>query len=111
MADQLTGDMFANHPEPRKRARAADPHTSHSAARRVSEFDEGMFAQIEAVLDANPKTTHTIARYAGLKEDQVHKRMIELWRLRRAQWVMDENGKAVTAPGPSGRPCRVWVKA
>jgi hypothetical protein len=108
--DELSGDLFASHPEPRKRARTVDPHTSHIAAKRVSEFDDGMFAKIEAVLSANPKTTHTIARYAGLKEDQVHKRMIELHRMRRAQLVIDENGLPVTAPGPSGRPCRVWVK-
>src|SRR5208282_3440303 len=67
------------------RRRTSDPLTSHLAAKRVGEFEQQVSERILAVMAIDDPaegcyTTHEIAQLAGLREDQVHKRMPELER-------------------------------
>ena len=97
------------------RRRNSDPLTSHLAAKRVGEFEQQVSERILAVMAIDDPaedcyTTHEIAQLAGLREDQVHKRMPELERHARVTVHCDADGVPYTRDGPSGRACRLWRK-
>lgn len=83
------------------RARNSDPPTSRAAAQRVREFAGDHCALILAALKDRAGTIYDIARWSGLSHVQVARRMPELQAAGRV-----EAGRS--APGPSGRDCRVW---
>src|SRR5208282_2302483 len=97
------------------RRRTSDPLTSHLAAKRVGEFEQQVSERILAVMAIDDPaedcyTTHEIANLAGLREDQVHKRMPELERHAKVTVHCDADGVPFTREGPSGRACRLWRK-
>ena len=92
------------------RRRNTDPLTSHLAAKRVGEFEQQVSERILAAMQPYGLTTHEIADLAGLREDQVHKRMPELERHARVTVHCDADGVPFTREGPSGRLCRLWRK-
>ena len=108
------------------RRRNTDPATSHASAGRVKEFDKGIFGKIVLMLAVHDSmrhgmTSHELAEWTGLTVWQVNKRLPEMERMGLVQVLMgyelqNPGGCGVcktvplTRPGPSGRPCRLWVK-
>lgn len=91
-----------------QRARAADPETSHQAAKRVIDFASGHYALILKALEEHPYggTIYEVSSWTGLTHVQVARRAAELHDERLIAPLDD-----VTRRSPSGRACRVWVLA
>lgn len=89
-------------------ARVTDPQTSHEAAQRVAEFDEGHYELILLALDLHGSMTiHEIAEVTRLDSVAVARRMPELEKRGKARVSMCD-GKPLTRRTPSGRSARVW---
>lgn len=97
-------------PLPPPRARRSDPATSHIAAARVREFASGHFSAILAALTAPGATIYELAARTGIDHVAIARRMSELEKLGRVRVQRDPQGREVTRPGRSGRPCRVWER-
>lgn len=89
------------------RARRTDPHTSHEAAQRVTfaaahyRAIKGAFGQAEHYGDGTA-TIYQIAAASGLTHVQVARRLPEM----QSAGLVEPTG--TTAPGPTGRQCRLW---
>jgi predicted ArsR family transcriptional regulator len=85
------------------RARVLDPITSHMAAESVADVTKGHMEVICACLKKyGPLGKDGIARYSGLRNDQVWRRLPELQKM----GLIELTGK--TARSNSGRSEREW---
>ena len=85
------------------RARIADPITSHMAADSVADATKGHMEVIYACLKKyGPLGKDGIAKYSGLRNDQVWRRLPELQKM----GLIELSGK--TARSNSGRSEREW---
>ena len=85
------------------RARVLDPITSHMAAESVADVTKGHMEVICACLKKyGPMGKDGIARYSGLRNDQVWRRLPELQKM----GLIELTGK--TARSNSGRSEREW---
>jgi predicted ArsR family transcriptional regulator len=85
------------------RARIVDPITSHMAAESVADVTKGHMEVICACLKKyGPLGKDGIARYSGLRNDQVWRRLPELQKM----GLIELTGK--TARSNSGRSEREW---
>jgi predicted ArsR family transcriptional regulator len=85
------------------RARIVDPITSHMAAESVADVTKGHMEVICACLKKyGPMGKDGIAKYSGLRNDQVWRRLPELQKM----GLIELTGK--TARSNSGRSEREW---
>lgn len=84
-------------------ARTSDPWTSHAAARKARELVHDHHHCILGVL-WRPMHIYAIARLTGLTHVQVARRMPELEALGKVRVT------GQSAPGPTGRECRLWER-
>lgn len=85
------------------RARIVDPITSHMAAESVADVTKGHMEVIHACLKRyGPLGKDGIAKYSGLRNDQVWRRLPELEKM----GMIELTGK--TAKSNSGRSEREW---
>ena len=85
------------------RARIVDPITSHMAAESVADVTKGHMEVICACLKKyGPLGKDGIAKYSGLRNDQVWRRLPELQKM----GLIELTGK--TARSNSGRSDREW---
>ena len=85
------------------RARVLDPLTSHMAAESVADVAKGHMEVIHACLKRyGPLGKDGIAKYSGLRNDQVWRRLPELEKM----GMIELTGK--TAKSNSGRSEREW---
>lgn len=86
-----------------KRARRADPVTSHLAAAEVVHFAHAHHAKIVgSLITQGAGTIYEIGERIGLDHVAVARRMPELEALNVAR------PSGATKTGPTGRQCRVW---
>ena len=85
------------------RARVLDPLTSHMAAESVADVAKGHMEVVHACLKKyGPLGKDGIAKYSGLRNDQVWRRLPELQKM----GLIELTGK--TARSNSGRSEREW---
>jgi hypothetical protein len=91
-----------------KRARRADPQTSHDAAASAGEFAHGHYALILGSLGLHgEQTIYQLAEHTGLSHVQVARRLPEMADAVPAMAKRTNR----TRPSPSGRDCTVWERA
>lgn len=84
------------------RARRTDPHTSHEAAARVSQFAHGHYAAIlNALRKRDGQTIWDLEANGVLDHVEAARRISELERQGKVCWQGERKS-------PSGRNCRVW---
>lgn len=87
--------------DPRTKARATDPATSHAAAAQAN-FAAAHRGKILAALAAGPATAEELSRRCGLRYEAVSRRLSELERAGQAEPTGE------TRMGSAGRAMRVW---
>jgi predicted Rossmann fold nucleotide-binding protein DprA/Smf involved in DNA uptake len=81
------------------RARRLDPATSHAAARNADRFADTHKGRILAALKEGPRTAAGIAAMTGLSVVQVDRRLIELERAERIEYLATDDGQSVSVGG------------
>jgi predicted Rossmann fold nucleotide-binding protein DprA/Smf involved in DNA uptake len=81
------------------RSRSTDPATSHAAAKKAERFIPTHKAQILEALIEGPRTAQGIAAMTGLTVVQVDRRLCELERAERIEYVATEDGQSVSVGG------------
>lgn len=81
------------------RARNSDPCTSHAAARNAAFFADSHKGRIMAALQEGPRTAAGIAAMTGLTVVQVDRRLCELERAERIEYLATDDGLSVSVGG------------
>ena len=82
-----------------RRSRRTDPATSHQAAQKSVKFASTHKAKILEALKEGPRTAAGIAAMTGLTVVQVDRRLCELERAERIEYVANEDGQSVSVGG------------
>lgn len=81
------------------RARRSDPATSHAAARNAERFADTHKGRILEALKEGPRTAAGIAAMTGLTVVQVDRRLCELERAERIEYLATDDGLSVSVGG------------
>ena len=91
--------MFLNDIQVVRRSRRTDPATSKQAAQNSTRFANSHKARILEALKEGPHTASGIAAMTGLTVEQVDRRLCELERAERIEYVATEDGQSVSVGG------------
>jgi predicted Rossmann fold nucleotide-binding protein DprA/Smf involved in DNA uptake len=81
------------------RSRQTDPATSHAAARNAERFAETHKGRILDALKDGPRTAQGIAAMTGLTVVQVDRRLCELERAERIEYLATDDGLSISVGG------------
>lgn len=81
------------------RARNSDPQTSKAAARNAERFADTHKGRILEALKEGPRTAAGIAAMTGLTVVQVDRRLCELERAERIEYLATDDGLSVSVGG------------
>lgn len=81
------------------RSRNSDPITSHEAAKKAERFIPSHKAQILEALIEGPRTAAGLAAMTGLTVVQVDRRLCELERAERIEYLATDDGLSVSVGG------------
>lgn len=81
------------------RARSSDPATSHEAARNADRFANTHKSRILEALKEGPHTAQGISAMTGLTVVQVDRRLCELERAERIEYLATDDGFSISVGG------------
>ena len=91
--------MFFDDIQVVRRSRRTDPVTSHQAAENSKRFADSHKGRILSALVEGPRTSAGIAAMTGLTVVQVDRRLCELERAERIEYVATDDGQSVSVGG------------